>query len=375
MRLSLFILSVCVLSGSVWAQPTALEWREEAFDERYPQMKSWAQAGIETSKLPDTPKTTVRLKPGEDLHTAARQPHTQIQLSAGDYQLTETLKPASGVVIRGVGIGRTRLVIFLREDEASQQQPDETLTGILFESTNGAGLENLTVMMDDSLIPPTDPRDGPYAYDNNQDGQVDLHVTLVGFRGSRNSWLVDCELLNAGTHPLVIRDSSHLTIESTEILASYNKSKGLGTLTIAGSDYCLLHNLRVHDINYVTIKEGTNGRSSHHNVLTQARLNIDVRLQGKAIDHNLIQDCLIDVAAWHHAPPIAHISEPSELATANYVFLCTITRNFATGGRHFSIAGNPNAVYQILKSATHETIVKEVGPAPHLSTLWPMRAK
>jgi len=355
------------------ARPDALEMHPNLLDAQYPEMKAWASAGVEQSAFASTDQEsgeTVRLKPSDDLIAAASQSNRTLILAPGVYALTQPLIIADQVLIRGAGFGRTRLTILLREQETDESAEYNSRAGIVFASSVESGLENLTIVMDESLIPPIDPSAGPYAYDNNPEGQNDLYITMIRFEQSRNSWLKNCELRNAGTHPLVIRQSQHITIENSEIIGSYNKSKGFGTVTISGSEFCLLRNLRITDINHLVFREG-----SHHNVVQRSHLIVDIRFFGHASDNNLIENSIVTVPSWHHTPPITHVVNDLPGPSNNLVYFCTITRNFPTANIKFSVADNPNEVYRVLKSTTRESSVEVAGPAPAFSTLWPVRAK
>ena len=246
-------------------------------------------------------------------------------------------------------------------------------TGVLFANTTGSGLENLSITMDESLLKPKAPYTGPSAYENNPHGQDILHITLVRFTDSQSSWLKNCELLNAGSHPLVLDNSRHLTIEGTEIYGAYHKSKGLGMVVLSGVEFSLLDGIMIRDINHILLRGGTDGRQTRYNVIVHSRMTVDVRFISKNTDHNLLENCHIAVPATHHAPPIAYLTKTEELPSTNLLYLCTITRDFPTGNRRFSVADNPNIVYRLLGATTLATSVEELGAAPIRNTLWPVQ--
>lgn len=373
----LALLYTLAIMGSAQAAPSSKVVLPERFDPQYPTMQQWAQAGVRVDEIQQHSPREVWLKPGDDLLTAAARENCRIHLAPGSYFLEDRLTLANHVVIRGSGIGRTRLVVMLRDQQHTPATESEDAipetTGVLFAGTTGSGLEELSITMDESLLKPNAPNTGPYAYDNNPHGQDDLHITLVRFSDSQNSWLKNCELLNAGSHPLVLENSRHLTIEGTEIYGAYNKSQGLGMVVLSGVEFSLLDDVMIRDINHMLLRGGSDGRDTRYNVIANSLITVDVRFISQKTDHNLMENCQIAVPATHHAPPIAYLTETKELPSTNLLYLCTITRDFPTGNRRFSVADNPNLVYRLLGATTFATRVDKLGPAPIRNTLWPVQ--
>ena len=373
----LALLFTLAITSSAVAVPTTKTVLPERFDPQYPTMHQWAQAGVLVDEIQQESPLVERLKPGDDLAAAAARENTIIHLAPGNYPIEETLKLGSHVIIRGSGIGRTRLVVMLRDQRnapvVDQENAIPETTGVLLANVTGSGLEELSITMDESLLKPNAPNTGPYAYDNNPHGHDDLHITLVRFSASQSSWLKNCELLNAGSHPLVLDNSRHLTIEGTEIYGAYNKSKGLGTVVLSGVESSLIDGVMMSDINHILLRGGTDGRKTRYNVMVNSRITVDVRFVSENTDHNLLENCQIAVPATHHAPPIAYLTKTKELPSTNLLYLCTITRDFPTGNRRFSVADNPNQVYRLLGATSFATLVEVLGPAPIRNTLWPVR--
>ncbi len=359
----LALLFSLAFTASALAAPSAKVVMPERFDPLYPTMQQWSQAGVVAADMQQESPLVVRLKPGDDLAAAVAQENITIHLAPGNYPLDETLSLGNHVILQGSGIGRTRLVIKLSErqsapsEDASLAVPEAT--GVLFANTIGSGIENLSITMEETQLEP-----------NRRDN---LHLTLVSFKSSRSSWLKNCELLNAGSHPLLLENSSHLTIEGTEIYGIGNKSDSLGIVILSGVEYCLLDGMLISDINHVLLRGGTDGSKSHYNVIANNRITVDVRFESLNTDHNLLENCAIAVPPTHHAPPISYLTKTKELPSTNLIFLCTITRDFPTGNRRFSVAGNPNKVYRLLGATTLKTSIEEFGEAPIRNTLWPVR--
>jgi hypothetical protein len=375
--LSLLVSTVAVACGS--AAPTARVFDSALLDPRYPDMAQWAQAGVMPSALPKTIPPSVTLHPGDDLAAAVTKPNRTLRLAPGLYPVTKTLQVADGVVIIGAGAGLTKLVVQLRGQIPAAPDGSGFLpwtTGVLFTAVKNAGLENLTVTMDESLPPPPDPRDGSKSYIDDPDGKTGLHVVLVRFRDAQNCWVTGCELRNAGSHPLCLQGSRHLTLASTTVSGTYNKAGDSGSITITGSESCLLDNLDIANLNHVVIHQGTANHPCRFNVLVNSRLTVDVRFRNADSGHNLIQNCVISIPSWHDFPPISQgRAEKGERppGEGNLIYNCTITRDFPAVGRSFSIADNPNEVYRVQDRLTQSTTVEPAGPAPQNDTLWPVR--
>lgn len=372
------VLVLLLTAVAVTAAPTTHELDPAQLDPRYPDMAQWAEAGLQAGALETGPRRFASLKPGDDLAAAVREPNRTLRLAAGTYPITATLRLADGVVLTGAGAGQTRLVVKLRA--AVPAGPNAIgfmpwTAGVLFDSVHGAGIENLTVTMDNSLPPPPDPRDGARGYVNDPADATDLHVVLVRFVRAENCWVGDCKLLNSGTHPLTVQGSRHVTVSYTDIDGAYNKASDSGSVTVTGSEYCLFEGLNITDINHFVLHQGSGDFPCRFNVLVNSRLNVDVRFRDADSGHNLIQGCVISVPAWHPYPPISQgRAEDRERppGKGNLIYLCTITRNFSVTGQGFSIADNPNKVYRVQDHFTLSTTTEEAGPAPQATTLWPV---
>lgn len=368
---SAFLIALLIASPAL-ATPSAVALDPTRLDPQYPEMKIWAAAGVVFSELPSSEPLEVHLKPGDDLAAAVAVADRTVVLAPGIYPIAQTLLIANRVILRGAGFGKTRLQIMMRDSQSTSTDGTACPVGILLENAEGSGLEKLTITMDESLPPPPDPHDGPYAYDNNPKGQDDLHLTLVKIEGSKNCWIKDCQLINAGSHPLILNNSRHLTIEDTEIRGTYNKSEDSGTLIISGSESCLLIGLEVRDINHVIVCESATGNRSRNNVFIHSAFNVDVRFLDGDTGFNLLENCSIAVPAWHHSPPIIHLNTSGQIQNSNLLYMCTITRDFPVGNRRFGVADNPNLVYRLVSSDIEKTLVEVAGPSPVGNTLWPV---
>lgn len=377
LRLSI-VLGVAALAGQ--AAPMTRNLDRALLDPAYPNMLEWAKAGYspaanESASQPEQ----IRLNPGDDLVAAVAVPHRIITLSTGTYQIMQPLRFASGVTLRAVNPTTTKLVVRLRGRRPTA--PDESghmpwTSALLLEGVQNSGIENLTILYDDSLSKPLNPREGSKSYIDNPRGQDDLHVAFVRFSGSTNCWISNCVLTNSGNHPLILESSGHITVDGVEIEGVQNKGEHSGNILISGSNHCLLNGLVVNDINHLLFADGRAGKVNHHNVVINSRLNVDVRFQSPESKAILLQECLITVPAWHNFPPISlgwSKHSGSKPADDNLVYFCTITRDFGPSNSSFSVADNPNMVYRILANSTFKGNVEEAGPVPQATTLWPVK--
>lgn len=71
------------------------------------------------SKLPPEAEPEGQLKPGDDLVAAVAVPGSTIALERGTSPITQTLVFADNVILRGAGIGQTRLMVMLRGTKSS----------------------------------------------------------------------------------------------------------------------------------------------------------------------------------------------------------------------------------------------------------------
>lgn len=347
-------------------------------DANYPDMSEWGQAGLGSDTKGDDTKERISLKPGDDLAAAVAQPNRIVQLAPGDYRITQALRFANNVLLKGAGIGRTKLISMLRGTRPTVH--DETnfmpwTSSLLLQSVESSGIENLSVYYDDTLPPPPNPKEGDRSYADNPDGRDDLHVVAVRLSGCRNCWLSNVEIKNSGQHPLMLESSSQITIDGVQIEGAYNKGDGSGNLLISGSDHCLITGLQAGDINHISFTNDPQGTPSRYNVIVNSRIAVDVRFRNPEGSHNLLQECVIEVPAWHNFPPISigwNGTNNNEHSKSNLIYFCTITRDFISGRSRFSVADNPNQVYYVLANSTLKGNVEAAGPAPKASTLWPV---
>lgn len=349
-----------------------------ALDAHFPLMAMWAKAGVPEG-IPTTLPVITFVKPGDDLQAAIDQAPAEggvIAFAPGEYVLTQTLRLRSGVFLRGTSSRSTKLHLKLRGTKPADTQTRGAATwtiGVLLDSVQNAGLAHFTLSFDESLPPPLDPRTSHFAYHDNPGGRDDLHVVAVCFSAASESWLADCVILNSGTNPLMIEDSRHISISSVEVKGTHNKGPRSGRVDLAGSEYILLEDLLVSDVNGFVLHAAPDARSCRYNVIVNSRIETDVCLHDTTTTGNLLQNTVISVPAWHNRPAIGqgriedgdHPPGPD-----NLLYLCTVTRSFMSDGRSFSLADNPTRVYRVLEHFSKEANLADAGAAPMIGSLW-----
>lgn len=339
----------------------------------------WARAGV-TGGIPTDLPVIATVAPGTDLQVIIdRAPATggAILLLEGDHVLTRTLRLRSGIVLRGRDRVSSRLLIMQRAARPARtfaEAPDDWTCGVLFNQIANAGLEHLTVTFDPSLPLPVAPALGPDTYVDNTGGRDNLHVISVAFISARDCWIRQCFIAKAGSHPLVISDSRQLTVRNLGITGTHNRGPGSGLLNLIRSEHVLIDRISVRDINSCVIQSDRAETPCRYNVIADSRFEVDLRLHGIGTRDNLIERTAIAVPPWMERTPLspgnAKAHEPPP-GPGNLLFLCTVTRDYATGRRAFSMADNPNLIYQVLQrhAREREPSVEIFAPAPSQGSL------
>lgn len=339
----------------------------------------WVRAGI-TGGVPSDRPVIATVRTGDDLQSVidhAPDAGGIILLQEGDHVLTQTLRLRSGIVLRGKDRVSSRLVILQRAPKPARayaEAPDDWTVGVLFQKIAHAGLEHLTVIYDPSLPVPVAPALGPATYVDDAGGRDNLHVISVAFAGAQDCWLTQCFITNAGSHPLMISDSRHLTVRNLGINGTHNRGPGSGQVGLFRSEHVLFDQVTLRDINNCVIHTDRIAQPCRYNVITDSRFEVDLRLHGAGTRDNLIERTAIAVPPWLERTPLspgnAKAHEPPPGA-GNLLFLCTVTRDFASGQRAFSMADNPNLIYQVLQrhAREREPSVEIFAPAQALGSL------
>lgn len=339
----------------------------------------WSRAGV-TGGIPAALPVTARATPEDDLQAlidAAPPTGGVIALSAGRYRLETSLRLRTGIVLRGTGPLTTIIELALRSDRpADLRDPrlGEWTAGLLLSEVERAGLMNLAIDFVSSS-PPPDPASSQ-AFADNPWRQTDLHVVSILLDRAANCWVANCVIKNSGSHPLVVAESRHITLENLELTGAHNRGPGSGSLALVGSEAVLVTDLQARAINSVVLQSGAS--PCRGNVFLRARFETDLRLHGGGTAANLFENCVITIPAWLNRPPLSPGNAAAREAPPgadNLLHLCTVTRHFPVDRRVFSLADDPSKIYRVVDHPVRDgaSPVVIAGPAPEAPSLLPSR--
>jgi hypothetical protein len=352
----------------------------------FPARAEWARAGCRDGREERNPGSEEIVSPAGDLQAAmdrvAARGGGRVRLGPGDYELRAPLLLRSHVVLQGAGPGRTRLLLLLRG-----AFPGKTLdargfstwtTGLLAAGERRAFVEDLSIVFDPSLPPPPTLRTEREAFVNDPGGRTDLYVVGLRFSGCEDCCVRRVQIINAGSHPLMIEASRHLTVETVTIDGSHNKGGlGNGYVNLTRSTHVLLTGLHVRDVRHLSIQNSDARYPCRYNVLVRSQLEVDVNFHNGDSGHNLVQDCRIAVPTWHWWGPFA-VGVPGQHqppGPGNLVYRCDATRVYPDPKRNRREAILPDRVYRIRDHFEKSVpLVGDFAPAPKAGTLVPVGA-
>ena len=270
------------------------------FDDRFPDMKEWAKAGVRGG-IPFREDTRIakRIKPGDDIQAAidaaAKAGGGVVLLAPGTYPLREVIDMRSGVILRGADRDRT---VLENHDRTAFRKERQILT-LAFPEVRRAGVEDLTMVH--AAVKALDPKVYEGRYENNHRGIKDLHVGHVNIWMSEDCWIDNCRLLYAGTDPLIVWNSKHITLRDNLVSGSFNKGVGgNGYYMLRGSEYVLCFNETVKGLRHFTLQSG-----QKRSVVIDCDLETDLNFHSGDGGHNLVENCRVRVSKRHPWEPIA----------------------------------------------------------------------
>ena len=357
----------------------------ELFDPAYPDMAHWAQAGVRggvpvVANVQVLSAGTAQSDIQAALDAVAAHGGGAVVLSAGQYVLTETLRIPSGVVLRGDYMDAVTVRIQMTGTfpgwEAQGGYPDFA-TGILLEGVRHAGVEQMTIIYDPGLPRPASLRYNEPSFDTLREpyGRADLIVNCISLRDCADCWVQGVRIVDAGSAPLSITRSRHITARYCEIVGAYNRWGGQAYLNVSRSEYCLLAGLVVQDIRHVSIQNQQPDALCRYNVLVDCDLQVDVNFHNGDAGHNLLEQCRIRVPSWHWWGPVAWgvKGQHQPPGAGNVLYRCQAQRyQFGTLPRSV-VAETEDQVYVVAHDWT-APVVRPLGPAPRGGTLYAIRA-
>ncbi len=272
-------------------------------------VSEWQKAGVEGG-IPslNSYSKIYKAKPGcnlQKLIDKAARTGGVILLSNGDYFVNESIYLKNGVVLRGESKNGVRLLVKLK-GQFWRVKGSKRVGALLMHGVERAGIENLTIKYDAVSFEPYNPdsfeaewRKDVFHKPELRD--TNLFVEQVWIHRSRNCWVQDCRILWAGSDPIRITLSDHITCRRNYIDRCYNKNDGgMGYYNISNSRYVLVANDTVRRIRHFAIQN-----YSKYNVILNNYLEVDINFHDGDSGCNLIMGNTVRIPQWHSWDPIA----------------------------------------------------------------------
>ena len=347
------------------------------FDDKYPDMKEWAAAGVRGG-IParSAGKVVKTVKPGDDLQAAIDEAAGKgggvVLLTAGTYPVTVRLNMASGVVLRGEDKDKAVLENAMK----ASRMTDRTFS-VRFDGTQHAGLEDLTFRHGEVA------KLGLKAYaertagaKNNPGGVADLHVGGVQMERAEDCWVDNVAVLHSGSHPLELQ-GKYLTVRDCLVDGALNKGEeggpaGSGNVYFA-ADHGLFYNNTVRNTRHaLVLRDMLAGGACKFNAVVDCNFEGDVNFHGNKPDegHNLFEGTLVHSPPSHGWPAWSYWKR-TELGPDNLVYKSI---GWGGPGKDTFASTDPEKVYTF--TGMHDPNVLGVvdKPAPKAGTLYAVNA-
>ncbi|MFK7991161.1 MAG: hypothetical protein AB8I08_34400 [Sandaracinaceae bacterium] len=339
------------------------------FDAAHPIIEVLATAGV-TGGIAAVP-VVATVEPGVDLQAAIDGTSAgAIVLAEGTYEISETLRMRSGVVLRGAD--RDGVVL-----HSNIRTTARDFTVLFADGVEGAGLENLTLSHAVAGCEPLDDLslDSPSYGDVFQAdpcGREDLFAIAVEVDDeAHDNWVDGCAIRDSASHPVIVR-GNHNTVRNSIISRTYNKRTGpggAGYFALFGDRNLVVGN-QVDRIRHFNISGGGWGTPATHNVVVENRFEVDVNFHDGDGGSNLVEDNTIHTPRWHGWPvvetgvPAYHLPPgPNNLVVNND------TNDRETGE---ALYGEPGVVYT---PSDYGTVVDSGLSLPTCGTFYPLEGR
>ena len=275
--------------------------------------RHWAKAGI--TKEPINSKRIVVIKPNDSIQKAieilSKLGGGIVILESGEYILRNTIRLASNVTLRGCHKDSVLLSVKIHGFHYSTRQPRQS--ALLINNKRWVWIENLTIKYTDAAFEPLDKDSMTASWNKAVFHQPELRDTSlfvehIWIDHSKNCWIKNCNLLWAGSDPIRITNSKHITCCNNFIDRSYNKNDGgMGYYNIINSKYVLVTKETIRRIRHLIIQKG-----SKYNVVFNNYLEVDINFHDGDKGFNLIEGNTIRISEWHswhcfqHGDPNQH---------------------------------------------------------------------
>lgn len=346
-------------------------------------MVEWAAAGV-TGGIPLRSTLPVRdtLNPGDDIQAAIDAASGAgggvVLLNAGEYRLSETLYMRDSVTLRGVDPDSVTIRCLMTSPWLGWDTP--MVSAIAMDGVARAGLEDITYRYNPEHTD-VEPWDKEFfnSYNNPQvdtifyndtRGVTDLYVSSVSILNSTDCWVDNCRILESGSTTINIWRSSHITCRDNVVDRAHNKGGGQGYYSLTFSDHCLLYNEHIGRIRHLSIQE-----LSHHNVVYQCRIDVDVNFHNRDDGHNLLEGNEIAIPYWHWWKPFQR-GDPSKHeppGPANLLYHNKVNHmNYRKGDAalDWGSAAIDASLLEALRAAPQNTLLEGVMPEGVLDTVF-----
>jgi hypothetical protein len=346
------------------------------FDERYPDMKEWAEAGVRGGIPPRGQEKVARtVKPGDDLQAAindiAKKGGGVVLLSSGVYPIAARLDLMSGVVLRGEDEDKVVLECGIRSNKLT-----DTFYTVRLGGTKKSGLEDLTIRHAQVTKLGQRVYAEPVAgAKNDVSGITDLHVGGVQMERAEDCWLDNVNLLHTGSHPLDVQ-GDHITVRDMLIDGAFNKGgegspAGSGNVYFA-ADHGLFYNNTVRNTRHALVLRDTlAGGTCRFNVILDCNFEGDVNFHGNRKDegHHLFEGTLVRSPPAHGWPAWSYWKR-TEIGEATLVY-----RSLGWGGQADAFTStDPAKVYTYTGIRDPNVLGVLNKPAPKSGTLYAVKA-
>lgn len=355
---------------------------ESRFDRRFPAMREWARAGVRGG-IPARSASPVvaRVAPGEDvpvaINAAAAAGGGVVLLLAGDHELTTPWQLRSGVILRGESRETTRVLVRLKAPFFRTSGQPQTVA-ISADGVSRAGVEDLTVKYAAVDFEPYDFDDPSspwrrHVFHLPEDRDPALHVHLLIFHDSEDSWVDHCAFLWAGAHPLGAHNSRHLTFRDNVIDRAYVKNDGFhgGYYGIWSTRHTLILNERVSRIRHFALMSP----GCRYNVVLGGNFTVDLNFHHADSGDNLIEGATVATPVWHSWNAVAR-GDPSQHrppGPRNLLFNVTAVSKGIPGFTRRGPVPQPGVVYVVGDDFEPPVVRALPGPPPVGGTLYAVR--
>jgi hypothetical protein len=265
--------------------------------------KEWSNAGVENG-IPVTSQLQVKktVSPSEDIQNAINQVAATgggiIILKAGKYPVNITIHLKPGVILKGIHRDSVFLGVDLHGYHFTTKKPRQC--ALALKNIHNAAIENITIKYTGVDFEPRDKDSLNAPWDKAvfhvpELRDTSLFVEHIWIDSSKNCWVRNCKILWAGSDPIRITNSEHITCTGNFIDRSYNKCDGgMGYYNIINSKYVLVYNEHIKRIRHFAIQNG-----SMFNVVYNNYMEVDINFHNGDGGYNLIEQNTIRIPQWH----------------------------------------------------------------------------